>query len=211
MVESPNHPRADTMVIWSMPEDLCLNYANTLSWRGSDEPVEKLHDLADILRWSQRSGVVRPAAIQQLTRWSRHHQAAAAELLGQAIAIREAMFRIFSAIAVGAAIPAKDFAVLKAALAEAPGRDQLARVGERCGWRVESGELSVARVLAPVLWSAGDLMLNAPSRPIRRCANEECLWLFIDQSKNSTRRWCDMNSCGNRAKARRHYAKVRGR
>jgi predicted RNA-binding Zn ribbon-like protein len=206
MVESP-----DTMLIWSMPEDLCLNYANTLSWRGSDKPVEMLHDFADILRWSERCGVVRPTATQRLRRWSRHQEAAAAELFAQAIVIREAMFRIFSAIAVGASIPNRDFVVLSAALANAPGRHQLARSGERCGWRVEAGEPSVARVLAPVLWSAGDLMLHAPSRPIRRCANEECLWLFIDQSKNSTRRWCDMNSCGNRAKARRHYAKVRQR
>jgi len=194
-----------------MPEDLCLNYANTLSWRGSDRPVEKLHDLADILRWTERSGVVRPAATQQLRRWSRHHQAGAAGLFAQAIAIRETMFRIFSAIAVGASVPTKDFVVLSAALANAPGRHQLARAGERCGWRVEVGEPSVASVLAPVLWSAGDLLLNAGARPIRRCANQECLWLFIDQSKNSTRRWCDMNSCGNRAKARRHYAKIRGR
>ena len=211
MVEPPNKTPADTVLIWSMPEDLCLNYANTLSWRGSDRPAETLHELADILRWTERSGVVRPAATQQLRRWSRHHQVGAAELFAQAIAIREAMFRIFSAVAVAASVATKDFMVLRTALANAPGRQQLARSGERCGWRLEGGEPSVARVLAPVLWSAGDLMLNASSRPVRRCANEECLWLFIDQSKNGTRRWCDMNSCGNRAKARRHYAKIRGR
>jgi predicted RNA-binding Zn ribbon-like protein len=210
MVKSPNDLPADTMLVWSMPEDLCLNYANTLSWRGSDKPVEKFHGLADILRWTQRSGAVRPATTQQLRGWSRHHQAEAGELFAQAIAIREAMFRIFSAIAVAAAVPSKDFMVLSAALANAPARHQLARLGQRCGWRLEPGEPSAARILAPVLWSAGDLMLNAPFRPIRRCANEECLWLFIDQSKNGTRRWCDMNSCGNRAKARRHYAKIRG-
>jgi predicted RNA-binding Zn ribbon-like protein len=210
MRAAPNNP-PDTMLIWSIPEDLCLNYANTLSWRGSGRPLEKLHDLADILRWTEHSGVVRPAAFRQLRRWSRHHQAGAAELFAQSIAIRETMFRIFSAIAVGDPVAAKDFVVLRTALANAPSRHQLARSGERCGWRVEVGEPAVASVLAPVLWSAADLMLNAPSRPIRRCANAECLWLFIDQSKNSTRRWCDMNSCGNRAKARRHYAKIRGR
>jgi len=201
---------ANAMLILAMPEDLCLNYANTLSWRGSDSPSEKLHGLADILRWTAQSGIVRPAATQPLRRWSRAHQTQAAELFAQAIAIREAVFRIFSAIAVGASVPTNDFVALKAALANAPPRNQLARSGERCGWWVESCAPSVAGVLAPVLWSAGDLMLNAPSRSIRCCANEECLWLFIDQSKNSTRRWCDMNSCGNRAKARRHYAKIHG-
>jgi predicted RNA-binding Zn ribbon-like protein len=42
---------------------------------------------------------------------------------------------------------------------------------------------------------------------LRRCANPECLWLFIDASKSGNRRWCDMASCGNRAKAARHYLK----
>ena len=44
---------------------------------------------------------------------------------------------------------------------------------------------------------------------IRRCTNDDCLWLFLDESKNGTRRWCDMASCGNRAKARRHYLKMK--
>jgi len=211
MLKSPNNAPANAMLILAMPEDLCLSYANTLSWRGSGRPAEKLHGLVDILRWSEQSGVVRPAATLPLRRWSRAHQAEAAELFAEAIAMREVVFRIFSAIAVGASVPTKDFVALKGTLANAPARNQLARVRERCGWWVASCAPSVAGILAPVLWSAGDLMLNAPSRPIRRCANEECLWLFIDQSKNSTRRWCDMNSCGNRAKARRHYAKIRGR
>jgi predicted RNA-binding Zn ribbon-like protein len=42
---------------------------------------------------------------------------------------------------------------------------------------------------------------------VRRCASDACLWLFIDESKAGTRRWCDMSSCGNRAKSRRHYLK----
>ena len=64
-------------------------------------------------------------------------------------------------------------------------------------------------LLAPVLWSAGDLVLNVARRRIRQCANEKCLWLFVDESKSGTRRWCDMTSCGNRAKARRHYSKIK--
>ena len=105
---------ANAMLILAMPEDLCLNYANTLSWRGSQTPSEKLHDLADILRWTEQSGIVRPAATHPLRRWSGAHQAEAAELFRQAIAIREAVFRIFSAIAVGASVPTKDFVALNA-------------------------------------------------------------------------------------------------
>jgi predicted RNA-binding Zn ribbon-like protein len=42
---------------------------------------------------------------------------------------------------------------------------------------------------------------------VRHCANERCLWLFLDDSKSGTRRWCSMSACGNRAKAHRHYAR----
>ncbi len=68
---------------------------------------------------------------------------------------------------------------------------------------------SAPSLLAPVLWSAGDLMIRRERRHVRQCANEKCLWLFVDESKSGTRRWCNMTSYGNRAKARRHYLKIK--
>jgi predicted RNA-binding Zn ribbon-like protein len=52
-------------------------------------------------------------------------------------------------------------------------------------------------------------MASDRRRRVRLCANAQCLWLFLDQSKGGTRRWCDMAACGNRAKARRHYQRMR--
>ena len=40
---------------------------------------------------------------------------------------------------------------------------------------------------------------------VRICGADDCLWIFLDTSKNRTRRWCDMKQCGNRMKARRFY------
>ena len=62
-----------------------------------------------------------------------------------------------------------------------------------------------AALLAPALWSAGDLLTGPQLARVRECANDKCLWLFLDESKNGTRRWCSMSACGNRAKAHRHY------
>jgi predicted RNA-binding Zn ribbon-like protein len=62
-----------------------------------------------------------------------------------------------------------------------------------------------------VLWSAGDLLAGARRARLRQCANPQCRWLFLDDSKAGTRRWCSMASCGNRAKAHRHYAKTRAK
>jgi predicted RNA-binding Zn ribbon-like protein len=79
---------------------------------------------------------------------------------------------------------------------------------------IESGDeveqrASPAVEAAPVLWSAADILVGPDSARVRECANNRCLWLFLDDSKNGTRRWCSMQACGNRAKAHRHYLRQR--
>ncbi|MGI8552546.1 MAG: CGNR zinc finger domain-containing protein [Dehalococcoidia bacterium] len=200
---------ANIMLISAIPEDLCLAYANTLSWRGSARPAEKLHDLAGLLGWIEQSAGAGARATEATRDPAHDDQKTVLRIFAEAIVMREVIFRIFSAVAAGARIRDQDFVALKRALAEAPTRNQLERVGDSYAWRVERLRLSVPDILAPVLWSAADLVLNAQHRRIRQCANEQCLWLFVDQSKSGSRRWCDMTSCGNRAKARRHYSKMK--
>ena len=85
-------------------------------------------------------------------------------------------------------------------------------------WTSAAGPLGVTLILlsimaspaigapsVPVLWTAGDLLTGGKLDKVRRCANPECGWLFLDDSRAGKRRWCSMSSCGNRAKARRHY------
>lgn len=197
------------MLIPPFREDLCLAYANTLFWRGSEPPTEKLHGFADVLGWLEESAGLAAAAMQPLKAWAREHPKKAAVLFADVVDLREAMFRTFSAFAAGEPVREADFAALRQAIAAAPARDQLARADRGYAWRIEALRPSAAGLLAPVLWSAGDLMVRAGERRIRQCANEKCLWLFLDESKSGTRRWCDMSACGNRAKAQRHYAKVK--
>jgi len=77
------------------------------------------------------------------------------------------------------------------------------------GWEVDVKSGTALALLAPVLWTAGDLLAGPRLERVRRCANPECGWLFLDDSRAGKRRWCSMSSCGNRAKARRHYHKSR--
>jgi predicted RNA-binding Zn ribbon-like protein len=197
------------MLISALRDDLCLDYTHTVSWRGSAEPIERLKDIDDLLKWIERNAGMEPEALRRLKRWSRDNPEEAQELLSDAVATRETIYRILSAIAEDKPVPDKDFARLTKAIAETPPRNALVRSDDRYGWRIAEMRPIAAHLLAPVLWSAGDLILAAERRRIRRCANEECLWLFLDESKSGTRRWCDMASCGNRAKARRHYSKVK--
>ena len=197
------------MLIPPLREDLCLAYANTLFWRGSAAPTEKLHAFADLLAWLEESAGIGVTATQPLKAWAREHPKKAATLFADAVELRESMFRTFSAFAADEPVRDADFAALRAAIAAAPARDQLARADHGYAWRVDAPEPSVTDLVVPVLWSAGDLMVRAGDRRIRQCANEKCLWLFLDASKSGTRRWCDMAACGNRAKAQRHYARIK--
>src|SRR5262249_44474005 len=151
-----------------------------------------------------------PATIVEAagTRFRRRGQEPDA-LFADAIALREAIYRMFSALAASQIVAEKDLALLNRTLAEAPDRETLARADSGYAWAVKRIDMSAAGLLAPVLWSAADLVTHVDRRRVRRGAKDQCLWLFVDESKAGPRRWCDMASCGNRAKSRRHYLKTK--
>jgi predicted RNA-binding Zn ribbon-like protein len=207
-------PNAETMLVSAAGEAICLGFANTLAWRGSAAPIEALRDFAALLAWAETHAALPAQVAKSLAEWASDQRSKSQEALAEAIAMREAIYRLASALASGAAVNDRDFAVLSDALALAPARQQLTRLANGFAWRIDLGNVAGAGLLipvllAPVLWSAGDLMVGGAHRRIRQCANDRCLWLFVDASKSGTRRWCDMAACGNRAKARRHYLKTK--
>ena len=120
--------------------------------------------------------------------WAPDNEARAARTFAMVIKLREALFGIFSAIGAAEACDRCDFLIFSAALARAPQRCQLVPMQRRFAWSISRTRNPVRDAMTPVLRSAADLMLGAASHRIRRCANEECLWLFLDQSKTNTRR-----------------------
>ena len=206
--------RAGALVL-APRHDLCLDFANTLGWRGS-APAETLHGLPDLVKWCAAAGGLAAGATGGGGQWggaawSERHPAQAAATFHRAIVLRETLYRIFHAVASGGAPADGDLIELNRALQETPARSTLERDGAGFGWRVEPKPAGGApALLAPALWSAGDLLAGAHLARVRECANGECLWLFLDESRNGTRRWCSMSACGNRAKAHRHYARLKG-
>jgi predicted RNA-binding Zn ribbon-like protein len=197
------------MLIPAPKDDLCLAFANTLFWRGRDAPAETLSSIDDLLGWLVKGARLPVEIVEAVGNRSRRHVKATEALFEEAIDLREAIYRLFSAFSAGEPVDDKDLALLNRALAEAPGREKLARLDGGYAWEAKRIEVSAAALLAPVLWSAADLLTHADRRRVRRCANDACLWLFVDESKAGSRRWCDMASCGNRAKSRRHYLKTK--
>jgi predicted RNA-binding Zn ribbon-like protein len=104
-----------------------------------------------------------------------------------------------------------DIEELNRTLATTLPRLQLCHGGACCSWRWVSEETTIERLLWPVVRSAADLLTGAEVKKVRECASDTCPWLFIDTSRNQRRKWCDMRTCGNRAKARRHYQRCKTR
>lgn len=188
---------------------LALDFANTVDERPHDPPRERLGSYGDLLAWAEQAGVLKPAEAKRLGREAGGRPDAAARVLGQARALREHLFAIFEAAAGGRPLPADHLAAVNPALARALGKLRLEPAGKvaKWGWNDEPEALDL--VLWPVIRAAAELLASPDLVLVRRCAADECAWLFLDRSRNRSRRWCDMTVCGNRAKARRHYSRVR--
>jgi predicted RNA-binding Zn ribbon-like protein len=185
--------------------ELCLDYANTRYWRGSEPPTEELGALGDVLAWQESKAAMPQAAVAAMRAWWREHPRQAEAAFAEALDLREALYRMFSDIAQGDAPPEADMAAFNGALARTPNRAHLRRTASGYAWQVTRLRPAIPDLLAPVLWSAADLLTGARLARLRRCDNDKCLYLFVDDSRTGTRRWCTMSTCGNRAKAHRHY------
>ena len=176
--------------------DLCLEFVNTRYWRGQETPTETLNSAEDLSTWTAANVATeaRPLARREFER---------------AIEARETIWRVFDATARGKAPAAADLEALNGLLAASPARTTLRRERNGFSWDVDMRSPTALGQLASVLWSAGDLLTGNKLGKVRRCANPECGWLFLDDSRAGKRRWCSMSACGNRAKARRHYHRSR--
>ena len=186
-------------------EDLCLGFANTRFWRGSEQPTEALGSFADVVAWCEAAKLLDRTSTVRFQRWGARGKGEAAAVFDEVIAAREMIYRLFSATASGGAVVDADIEMLNRLLERAPGRADVTIAEAGNMWRLPPATATSASLLAPVLWSAGDLLVGDHLAKVRLCANEKCRWLFLDDSKSGTRRWCSMSSCGNRAKAHRHY------
>jgi predicted RNA-binding Zn ribbon-like protein len=195
---------------------LCLEFANTIDWHASDHPEELLKNYADLVEWARRAGVLNDRASRRLLRAAARRPHGAEAALRRARALRDALYNVFVAEMAGRAPAADDLAVFNRALAAAMRRAQLTRTpgGFVWDWRVPFGDADTAPpaldgMLWPVARAAADLLLSPERAHIGQCADDRgCGALFLDTSKNHTRRWCAMRDCGNRAKARRHYRRA---
>ena len=151
-----------------------------------------------------------PRSLSWLKRKAKNDASAAADAYRHATALREALFAAIDLSRRGLLVRKADLAQLNAVLGDSIGHRVLApadRGGVREEWR-PSGSLT--QVMWPVAIDAWDLLTEPELELVRQCPVDAggCGWLFLDTSRAGNRRWCDMRTCGNRAKVRAHYSRT---
>jgi predicted RNA-binding Zn ribbon-like protein len=190
---------------------LCLDFANTVSWRGREEPKEWLTSYDDLVAWACRAHVVSEGTGRKLRRAARARPADAAAALQRARELREAMYRAFSRQAGGHGPARGDLERIRAHYADAVGHATFAAQPETDRWMwLEDGGEDLDQVTRAVARSGVELATSSDLARVRECQGEACGWLFLDQSRNRSRRWCSSADCGNRARVRRFYERRRG-
>ena len=179
-----------------------LDFVNTVNrWHGAEPGAEYLVSYGALLRWHQMAGLVGPHGSRALSQGSAAEEDAA---LGSAVVLRDSLHRLFRAVADGSPLPQRALDHLNDVVKKTVAWRRLAAEGRRisCGWDF-TGALPDA-LLGPVAWQAAELLEHGSLERIKECPSEEgCGWLFLDLSKNRSRTWCSMKTCGNSAKVKR--------
>ena len=189
---------------------LCLDFANTVSQRKNPErAVDHLGTYDDLVAFAEQSKLLSPGQAGELRAHAQRHRPAARDTLRRAISHRENLHRAFSALAVGKPAASGELQQINDFAVAALSHRRLARVDGRYRWEWQwNNKNALDSILWPIAQSAADLLTSSELATVRMCGAPDCAWLFLDQSRNRSRRWCDMKVCGNRQKARRHYQRT---
>ena len=187
----------------------CLDFVNTVHSRTVLDPHDYLATYADLLQWSRDGYLLPPHRARQLASAARSHPRQAVKALRRAVELRELLYRVFVSLARERELAATDLAALNGWLGAVLPHRRLERIGTRLQWSWEESE-TLERPLWPVVLTTAELLADVRRRRLRDCpVPDGCGWLFLDTSKNGSRRWCSMRTCGNISKARRFHKKTR--
>lgn len=190
----------------SVDAERVLAFINTLAGRPREVPDERLTGYDALIDWAQEQHLISAAAGDRLLAEARKHPHQAAAVLARAKDFREALNGLANAIDAGRQPSADVLKTISDCLAAAYANGRLVPHEGALQW-VASAEDDLERVIWEVARAAGRLVVSPRLARVRACAAFDCGWWFVDDTKNRSRRWCDMKLCGNREKLRRFRSK----
>jgi predicted RNA-binding Zn ribbon-like protein len=191
-----------------LPEILCLDFVGTVTWDGIEMVRDdQIRGYGQLLDWAVERGVLREFEGDQLREEAAADPDARRRALGRTWAFRRALHDCLRSIVRREQPPEASVALVNSAITDSPPSFTLAQRADGIALTIPAGPYP--DILRPILCSALHLLSSPDLVRLRECAAERCGRLYLDHTKNGSRRWCDMGTCGNRAKARRHQARLR--
>lgn len=186
----------------------CLDFINT-QMIVNGEPTDLLESCDDFISWLVQANLLTKAQAEVAGAELNHKECIS--LLEQAKTFRTTLRDLTARIVARKSIPASIINVINQFLSQRPGYPQLVRRKGRFEQRFHSAAAPVHNLLVPLAEAAGDLLCRADFALIKKCGNPACVLYFYDTTKNHTRNWCSMQTCGNRMKVAAHYRRNRSR
>ena len=208
-VISPELPPSRAGSLPLIADDLALDFANTESGRGFPSHENHFREAGNVVEWLRHAKALPVDEAEWLRARVSERADLAADLLKQAIKLREAIHDIGAALGRRAKPPEAALASLSALHARCVAKAELAPGVMSCRWSWSVRDFPVEAALGPIALAAVRLFTEGDFHRLRECGGNACGWLFYDRSKNNRRRWCEMEVCGNRAKQRRLAARRR--
>lgn len=185
---------------------LALDFINTITWRGdAARQAERLSAYPELVHWSQGIGLIDARCAVRLLAAAKARPRAATVVCNLALRLRGELENAFDAARKGSA----DLAAANGLLRDMAkiGRLVHRNGGGRHLWQPAGAAPDLRLPLLPVAISALALAVSGRRQHLKSCADPHCGWMFLDETRNQSRQWCSMEGCGNRAKARAHYAR----
>lgn len=188
---------------------VALDFANTLGGMHTAPTHEHLVEYKDLVEFGRSAATLSRPEARRLIEEAARQPTRAAAVLRRAIALREAIWRVFDAFAKSARADAADLATIQEEELAALKHARFEQSGSDVAYEW-SDEVTLDRPLWDIARAAAELLRSKSDLArVRECGSDTCEWLFIDKSRNHSRRWCDMNDCGNTAKVRRYRQRSR--
>lgn len=193
-----------------------VDLVNTLDWTSRGPERDRLTSYDRLVEWATGAGVVSREAGEALRAVARRSPRSRDAALATALRLRAVLRRVLGAVASkredAAALADLDAFVGLALAQRTIVRERMPRRGARraagrldWGWRLPD---SLDAIVWAVAWSAASLLVSDDAERLRVCGGDDCGWMFVDQSRNGLRRWCEMDVCGMKEKNRRRGARA---
>ncbi len=188
--------------------DPCLDFINSKVWNTRVKPFADLFiDYEHIVNWFRHLGILSDEALEHQLELATKHPIETQAAVEKIIKLRDVNYRILTSLAHQEMPPVTDLEILNQYLDEAMEHRQVVLTPNGIHWVWVNKDVSLDWILWPITHATAELLTSERSLRIRECNG--CYWMFTDTSRNGLRRWCDMKTCGNRAKAHRHYERAK--